>query len=309
MKALLSIFRFEAGKTAYSSWEWTAMRCLLSVTLFFTFRLAGYNALAWGTSPGRSGWKTSPDSLRGLAQFFDINWVSDPTYVPWMCGSIAFGLLLLILGYLPVLAAGILLLNLSLIGSLENSASSNVFHTSQILGFVLIGIVLGCLYRPKTGILQAKLAAEDSSRVIYTVQQMVAAAYVVAAVSKLWRSKGTWISQSSNIHLQFLKNQRQDYYETLQLTDTNWAVEFVMQHPAWAKLMLAGGLFLELFAFLALWNRKLALIVGLGLIGMHSMISRIMLLDFDLNVYVVAIFFVNVPYWIWRRCHRRPMPA
>jgi hypothetical protein len=227
--------------------------------------------------------------------------------------------MLLVLGICPLLASASLLTIKTLIGTLENSSSSNVYHTSQISCFVLLGIVLGCLYnhaaafqrqrwmahafyryRRNAAPAEAEFATVSRSRIIYTIQQLIAAAYVVAGISKLWRSGGGWINDTANIHLQFVKNQTQTYYETLtQTAASNWAVDFVMNYPFYAKLALGAGLFLELFAFVALWNRRLSLLMGAGLVGMHLMIAKIMFLNFDLNIHMLAIFYINAPFWVW----------
>jgi hypothetical protein len=68
---LKGLIAFEAGNTRFAAWEWAIMRLLLAVSLFGSFRLAGYNALDWAGSPGRSGWQVAYP--RGFAQFFDIN--------------------------------------------------------------------------------------------------------------------------------------------------------------------------------------------------------------------------------------------
>jgi hypothetical protein len=63
---------------------------------------------------------------------------------------------------------------------------------------------------------------------------------------------------------------------------------------------LALGYYIELLAFLALFNRKAALIMGLGLMSLHAFIFLIMNLPFYYFEAVDFLFFVNLPYWIWR---------
>jgi hypothetical protein len=58
------------------------------------------------------------------------------------------------------------------------------------------------------------------------------------------------------------------------------------------------GLLLELFCFIALFNRGLLALFGVGLAVMHLMIAQIMVLKFFYNEWMLAIFFVNVPFWI-----------
>ncbi len=300
-------FRFHGPRTEYASWEWLLMRLLFAMVLFYSFRQAGYHAFDWFDSPGRSGWKVTHP--RGIAHFVSLDWVSSLTYVPWICGAIAVGLVLLVLGIFPLTSALLLLTCQTLVGTLENSASQNVFHTSQILGLTLLGMLIGAfggkwaIFRENgwRGVVawKSQFAAHLRNRSVYAILQCVAAAYVVAGISKLWRSKGEWVSQTANIPLQFVKNQQQDFYETLQASPAgNWAVEFVMDFPRLAKLCLGGGLALELLCVLALWNRHLAAVLGLGLVFMHAMISRVMSLNFDFNSAVLWIFLINPLWWL-----------
>ena len=51
-------------------------------------------------------------------------------------------------------------------------------------------------------------------------------------------------------------------------------------------------------AFLALFNRAAAALIGLGLIGLHTGIFFIMHLPFPYFISVDAIFLVNLPFWL-----------
>ena len=57
------------------------------------------------------------------------------------------------------------------------------------------------------------------------------------------------------------------------------------------------GLALELFAFVALFNRGFMALAGIGLMLMHISISQVMNLGFFYNKWMLAIFWVNVPFW------------
>ena len=68
------------------------------------------------------------------------------------------------------------------------------------------------------------------------------------------------------------------------------------------------GFVLELFAFAALLNRRLMALFGIGLIGLHVMVSHFMQLGFFFNKFALLIVFVNVPFWLVAaiRCRRTP---
>ena len=143
--------------------------------------------------------------------------------------------------------------------------------------------------------------AEEKGRSlsIYLVQQLIATAYVVSGISKLWISKGAWFKDVQFIGLQFDKNRLLKYYQTLQEPDAiRWAADAVNNHPTLASFLFSIGLLLELFCFIALFNRGLLALFGVGLAVMHLMIAQIMVLKFFYNEWMLAIFYVNVPFWI-----------
>jgi hypothetical protein len=145
-------------------------------------------------------------------------------------------------------------------------------------------------------------ARQEQSRsfLIYITQQMIAVAYVVAGLSKLWISKGTWFTDVQHIALQFEKNTLTKFYQELNPRPGIPSVTvFVDAHPTFTSVFFAPGLLLEIFCFLALFNRSLMAVFGVSLMVMHFLIALIMALDFYYNEWLVAIFFVNVPFW-WR---------
>jgi hypothetical protein len=81
---------------------------------------------------------------------------------------------------------------------------------------------------------------------------------------------------------------------------------WVGQHPNLAGVLFGGGLFLELFAFFGLWNRRLMALFGLSIFTMHMMISDLMNLGFFYNKWALFLFWVNLPFWCWTLYHRKP---
>lgn len=341
-KSLLARW-YRPGQAVYCALEWLVMRLILTWITFISFRAAGYHALSWFDSPGRGFHAVK--TPRGIAQFTDVTWIADPANVPLVSGLVAGGLLLLLLGVAPLLSSLLLFLLHVYVGTLENSQGHNIYHTSQIVCFGLLGVTLGALFdyvqalrrHGLSGLRQAladrwrwlphlqrhpaawirrganhleQWTEQSRTRAIYTVQQLIATAYVVSGISKMWITQGTWMAQVKNIGIQFVKNQQNEYYETLQpLPTIPWSVDFALQHPAAATLFFSIGLWLEILCFVALFNRGFLALFGIALILMHHFIAQFMALYFAYNQWLVLAFFVNVPFWILlllRKRHGHP---
>jgi hypothetical protein len=92
------------------------------------------------------------------------------------------------------------------------------------------------------------------------------------------------------------------YFDSLQRQTqeaSHGMIRFITDHPLAAKGLFGIGFFLELFCFIALWNRPMLAFFGLGLWGMHHSISSVMGLGFAFNKAILLIFFVNIPFWIY----------
>ena len=66
------------------------------------------------------------------------------------------------------------------------------------------------------------------------------------------------------------------------------------------RVLMGGGLAIELFAFVALRGRLWALGAGLAIIALHWGIDISMGLFFKYHIALVIIFYLNLPYWIGR---------
>lgn len=153
---------------------------------------------------------------------------------------------------------------------------------------------------------------------IYTIA-VAAATYLVSVCSKIDESKGQWLKNSPYVATQIVKTHRQNYYNNL---DPGFirgvppapadppdpandryrhpvpaAADWLSRHPSLARLVFGSGFFLEMFAFLALIDRRAALVVGLGLVTLHGSVEWLMELTFPFNQRVVALYFVNAAGW------------
>jgi hypothetical protein len=146
-------------------------------------------------------------------------------------------------------------------------------------------------------------------------RQATVAAYVVSAVSKMWYSKGFWIWNVPNLGLQLRKAADQDYYDTLTHSTLGheWLPEWCVHHPWQARLLFGPAILLEFFFFLALRNQRLGAIYAAVVIAFHIGVSSLMSLDFRHNIYILIIYFINLPHWIatWRshKCTAGGPPA
>ena len=332
----------QPGRILYAAYEWWIMRWLLAAAVYSSFRLAGYDALHVASSTGRGADFMTQPKPRGLAQFMDVTWINQPEHIPQVALSVGILLVLLAFGLAPTLAALGLAFLQTMVGTLENSQGNNVWHTSQILVFALLGVAIAggadAVQAWRRGELRQRLGqrwqwlgklwkapqcawqkateplelAEERARslTIYLVQQLMATAYVVSGISKLWISHGQWFTDVRFIGLQFEKNRLLKYYQTLEPPPViPWAAELVNAHPALTCGFFSVGLLLEVFCFIALFNRGLLAGFGLGLIAMHLLIAQLMALEFHYNEWLLAIFYINVPFWLMWLAGKARRPA
>ena len=302
------LFDDQFGRVEFASWEWTVMRLgmlpLIWLATWHTFdvRLIDIPDLVDTKQPN------------GLAGLMDFSWLVNDTATWIVAGMMAVLLLLYAFGRTMLMATGGLLLIHSAVGSIFASPAGT-HHATQIVGYVLLGQFVWFVWQ--TWRIGSKRTDQrvwsESKGAIFFSQQMIAAAYVVSAISKWVNSGGgwlpgwRWIQQLPNIAVQFEKNHMQKYYDELIMPAeavNRGMIDFVIEHPFWAKLVIAPAFYLELLAFVVLLNRRISAVFGLGLIGMHVIIGRIMHLEFFYFETIGLLFLVNIPYWIGQMVKR-----
>lgn len=234
-----------------------------------------------------------------LAIFRYLLWVALVLYVSRIGWSI-------VLPYMTLLSIAI--------GSVTNSQGA-ISHNMQILSLVLVAQTCAHFYT-RFG---ARGAADGAgeNRMISWSQQAIVATYLVSAITKLINSSGMWFIQSPLIAVQIVKSTEQSYYNRLDATERGSGLalaEWLVDHPLLVMLMLSAGFFLELCAALALLARRFALAIGLGLLLFHQAIYQVMALRFVYNEYLLWIYLVNVPFWMfagarWWRSRAAATPA
>lgn len=298
---LQGLFSNQLGRVRYAAWEWRWMRIGFAVCVWFA---------TWHTW---RPWKIQirdayeMDSANGLPSLIDLSWVGQP--VPTAVLGVLMGLLLILYvmgrGLLPV-TAGLALIH-AVVGGIFSSPRGD-HHATQVVGLVLVGQAAWFAWERWRPQRFREKGLDAASGAVFWSQQFICAGYMISAVSKWVNSGGglipgaNWVAQLPNIAVQFEKNRLQAYYDTLQEPSAKginaWMTDQIIQTPFLAIAFVALGFYIELLAFLALYNRKASLLMGLGLMSLHGFIFFIMHLPFYYFEGVDLIFFVNLPFWI-----------
>ena len=218
-------------------------------------------------------------------------------WVPLICYAI---------GLVPIPAIVSLLVVTVSVGTLESS-DGGIGHSYQIVSLILLAQLASHIYcsrkhpdpaGTRTWLLPS-LTTQNHS--IHLAKVTIAAAYVVCGVAKLIKSDFLWIQKVPLLSVQITKANLRDYYNTLEPKTDFVSTEIprlVVEYPNIARIFFGAGLFLELFAFLALRGRAWAMVMGIALITMHFFIDQIMALTFWTHMHCLAIFYVNIPFAI-----------
>ncbi len=295
-----TLFSNQLGRIRYAPWEWTVMRIGFAITFWFA---------TWHTwRPWAVNIHDHYDIERanGLPSLMDLSWAGQPvpTYV-----IAALSLVLLVIyaaGRWKLGTTWVLFLIQAVVGGIHSSPEGS-HHATQVVALVMLGQAAWFTwerFRPRR---LAESGLDSASGAIFWSQQMICAGYVISAVSKWVNSGGgiipgaKWVNQLPNIAVQFEKNRLQAFYDNLETpisTETNqWAIELLLNRPGLMMFFLALGFYIELLAFLTLFNRASALVVGIGLMSLHAFIFTIMNLPFYYFEAVDFLFFVNLPFW------------
>jgi hypothetical protein len=303
-KIFAKLFADEFARIEFAGWEWAIMRIgmvpLIWLATWHTFdvRILDIPDIVDSKAPN------------GLAGVMSFSWLVGDVATWIVAGLMAVLLLLYLFGKCMLVAtAGLLLIHMA-VGAIFSSPAGT-HHATQIVGFVLLGQVIWFVWQTwRIGSKRndGRVWSEAQGAVFFS-QQMIAAAYVVSAISKWVNSGGgwfpgwRWVQQLPNIAVQFEKNHMQKYYDELVMPAAalnRGMIDFVIDHPTLAKLVIGPAFYLELLAFLVLLNRRISALLGLGLIGMHLIIAQIMHLEFFYFEMIGLLFLVNVPYWVGR---------
>jgi hypothetical protein len=280
-----------APRIAFAWWETLAMR-------------AGFALLLWYEYPRLSQLPPPGDGLpfpHALAAWIDLTWALEPDL---------FRILRLVLlaacgGYVAGVAvpfATLALLACYLVaGTLRNSLGA-IGHAYQLITLVLLVQTVvawwWCL-SGRAALLRRAPPALQASAARATLQ-IVAASYVLAAITKLITSQGTWMLATRFVPVQAEKTRWQTFHNTLQMPEPGLgaALNGLCLEQQWFCVLFYGpGLLVELFAFVMLFGRGWALASGVALLAMHQLITVTMGLNFRQHEAIVLLYAVNLPYW------------
>jgi hypothetical protein len=234
---------------------------------------------------------------QGLAKFVDLTFFGNPRIFSGLKVVLVLALLAYALDYgQPIALAYMLFMTLGVF-SLVNS-QGGVYHSSHVVTLVVLGQLIAHvqgLIAPST----ISLTVDDLA--VHYSLELIAATYVVAGLSKVILSRGTWAWRTDDLALKIVMSTDQHFYQREGKTgpgldDGVRRASLLVDHPYLARVAFTGALATELFAFLVLFGRVPAFVLGCGLIFMHVMIEIVMEVPFRSSIHVLLVFAVNVPY-------------
>lgn len=236
----------------------------------------------------------------GLARLVDLSFLTEPGWLATLHTVLLIALGLYILRILCWLALPIALLINVAVNAVTNSQGA-IHHVAQIVSLVLLAQTAAHFYGLwlRRGPSPSHVTLEE--REISWAQQAVAAAYLVAGLTKLINTHGAWIFRARFMGVQIFKTAYQGYYDRLDpagLERQLAIAQFAAGHGTLIALIAALGLGLELLAPVMLLGRWWGLALGCGFIAFHLSISSVMQLSFIFHQLLVIIFIVSPIYWI-----------
>ncbi|OWY20987.1 hypothetical protein C7N43_00680 [Sphingobacteriales bacterium UPWRP_1] len=142
------------------------------------------------------------------------------------------------------------------------------------------------------------------SRVQFSVAA-IAAIYVLSGTTKLQDSHFTWVTQTQNLPIHVLKasfNMAHSQLKGFTLSNTEWAqtvANWMLAHPKLLMVLTAFALGIELFAFLAVINKRFAWGYGFLLILLHAGVRMAMSIVLPFIVLAMLVYYVNIFYFLW----------
>ncbi|MCB1231881.1 MAG: hypothetical protein KDN19_16555 [Verrucomicrobiae bacterium] len=247
----------------------------------------------------------------GIANVVNLTFFSKEKFIeilPW----IVFPCLLLYAAGIGLPVVLPILLFLSIGSRTLYNSQGYIHHGYQMLSLILVAQTVVVLWHAIRGdwreAFGLRKAEPRHGRTVWDwmirySQWMIVICYVIAGVIKPIRSDGEWFKNSHYIGIQVVKTHRQNYYSDL---DPKWDIpepqvaKFMLKdHPNLVRIFLSCGVMLEIFAFLALYNRFLSLAIGFSLVLFHYFNDLMMGLYFYGNEKLDWIFLINIPFWIW----------
>lgn len=230
----------------------------------------------------------------GLCELLNCNLA----FVPAIRLVLACGIALAFVLYLlekKMLCATLLLFALSiLVYSIEES--NGLRDRRGIQSMIFLAQFLA-YFLQKTG----KDANVERNRIQFTLQ-FIAAAYLLAALSKLNTSGLSWITDAPYVALQVIKSFDYAYFDTglhqPLLKGTSMAT-FITHNPLLIEVIFGTALVLELCSFILLFRKTVAFAYALLLLCMHIGILLVMDIFFPTISVPLVIIIINPLYLLY----------
>ncbi len=285
----------------YRDWEMFIMRLLFALVVYSAF-------------PKQVPFAGAKYEI-GIARVMPLGWLSDQGTLDACRWVLIAALCLYVSGRLTALALPVMTFLTIAPATLANSQGA-FHHHLQVLGLVVLGQWIWFTYRAFAPKEFLKPGHRTHVLNVFYSQQVIVATYLTTAVWKLWKTKFGWIRESKHFPVQLAKTRDAHYYNKLEhagpessgsiggidawfarVTPHSSSLSFSPTRTCAARSSGRGSL-LELFAFLALIGRRSRLLYGGMLILFHLIIGRVMNLNFEFNIFLLLIFFVNLPWLI-----------
>jgi hypothetical protein len=255
-----------------------------------------FAVLVYNTIPARIGLSAQPAPV-GLAHLFDLTFLSQPGVMSSIKLLSIPVLITYVLGFIPPVTLTLMLLATVLPGTLDNSQGATQ-HSLQVISLITLAQLIYHIAATTRLLDHDRLKRAQWG--VFMGQQAIAAAYTVTALTKLGRSGFGWIIDSKNFPIQMTKNIQMQYYNTLEPETVSgfwaktsaWVQQILLDSPNLCRVLMSGGLFLELFAILALCGRRIGAAYGAALIIFHVLVRTMTGLNFRYHIAALFIFLI-----------------
>jgi hypothetical protein len=286
MKSLLaknskSFFRLKEGETLY----WRLLKLSLA---WVWFKAVGTAVML----------HLRPDTVTGICRYLPCDWLA----LPWLSPLLMIICMMLALLY-------VLEIRMKWTCLLMFAVSLVVFSYEQSVGIYNRTATFTALFMVQA---LAYIFTQDkaANRLRFSVQ-IIAATYTLSGLSKLTESGWRWVTDAPYLLLQMKKGAYQHYYAAGDagfLVEKQAYVDFFTRYPGLLVFLLGTVLLAELSAVLMLTGKRMALIYGVILTGMHIGIYLFMDILIRPIAYPMCIILLNPLYrlyqavsWIYRR--------
>jgi hypothetical protein len=300
---------WEIKPILHAPWELFIMRLLLALLLWDTqsawaaelwnpvemVKAMVFKPLTWDIT-----FANQPHP-NGVAMWVDLTWLS----IDWVERMLRLFMFTSLVAYVAGQSAAwtlaVPVVFSLLTGTLANSQGA-IGHIAQGLHQVALGIWLASIWCEvrqwqRLGLWRGMTRGQVEAEI---ARQVLVAGYVVSAVSKLIESKAQWFASARYLPLHMVKNNDMKFYQTLDegYLQLEGLSRLMLDHPLFCQIVFGIGLPLELLAFLALRNRRMALVMGITLWTFHWMVNQLMSLFFFFNMGLLIIFLISPWWWL-----------